>query len=502
MLRKNMNVKQICRTKEWNSLCRGYDWLLSVRNSDGGWRSPEWTASDAATTGHVLRVLVEMHPAGEEIMDAAAKFLVKTCISNKSVLEWPAKTDQLVWDSQKPSFEASLCAILALLRYSSVREEKLLKDFRIALETSGKKWVLRCLDNQQEVWKYGLWWLFACAAILSHISDAERIWQLIRSECEKRLCEDGSHWQKAPDVREDVTHTINVLQCLSQFPQPDLPSIIKGTKYLLNQGIWTCEKKQFHWTVNRTKQRTGPLLATRYALWLLTEIRDIAPEQVDIDSLDVKIFGAANWLAKKCYRNGYWKEPKDKKPSPSISAYAILAIWRSICLACCEEARDNLKFNLKRIIDMKTVTNESRVFISFVSENKRKVKKLKDTLEKKGIKTWTNEEIPAGSDWQLEILQAIRNGQSFAACFSSQMINKQSTYMRTELEIAEAELSRRPQDQSWFIPIKLNKCEIPYRRIGTTRTLQDLQWVELYKNWDKGIEKIIDAILSSKKKVG
>ena len=43
--------------------------------------------------------------------------------------------------------------------------------------------------------------------------------------------------------------------------------------------------------------------------------------------------------------------------------------------------------------------------------------------------------------------------------------------MSEELKIAIEELHRRPVDKVWFIPVKLNECEIPNIDIGGDETL-------------------------------
>lgn len=69
--------------------------------------------------------------------------------------------------------------------------------------------------------------------------------------------------------------------------------------------------------------------------------------------------------------------------------------------------------------------------------------------------------------------------------------------MNEELTLAIEELRQRPADQSWFIPVLLNECEVPKRRIGASESLQSIQYVCLYENWEKGIEQILSVIQSA-----
>ena len=66
--------------------------------------------------------------------------------------------------------------------------------------------------------------------------------------------------------------------------------------------------------------------------------------------------------------------------------------------------------------------------------------------------------------------------------------------MNEELTIAVEELRQRDTNQSWFIPVQLNKCKIPDRNIGGGETLNDIQHVKLYTDWEDGIQRIVKII--------
>ena len=63
--------------------------------------------------------------------------------------------------------------------------------------------------------------------------------------------------------------------------------------------------------------------------------------------------------------------------------------------------------------------------------------------------------------------------------------------MNEELTIAIEELRQRPTSRAWFIPVKLNDCEIPDRAFGGGETLCDLQHVNIYKDWNGSIQRIV-----------
>jgi len=144
----------------------------------------------------------------------------------------------------------------------------------------------------------------------------------------------------------------------------------------------------------------------------------------------------------------------------------------------------------------------SYAFISYVRENRKQVDKLCKELTKHGIKAWLDRnDIKPGARWQDAIEEAIQKGNFFIACFSKEYNRRDETHMNEELTLAIDRLRKLSDDQIWFIPIKLNECEIPKRRISDVEKLTDFQWVELHKDWDVGIQQIIDVIHSTSKNI-
>ena len=66
--------------------------------------------------------------------------------------------------------------------------------------------------------------------------------------------------------------------------------------------------------------------------------------------------------------------------------------------------------------------------------------------------------------------------------------------MNEELTLAIEELRQRSSDKAWFIPVKLNECEVPDRDIGGGETIQDLHYTALYEDWNAGIQRILRVI--------
>ena len=137
----------------------------------------------------------------------------------------------------------------------------------------------------------------------------------------------------------------------------------------------------------------------------------------------------------------------------------------------------------------------NKVFISYVKENTEIVDRLCQELKSHGIQVWLDRnDIDPGSFWEQAIRKAIHQGAFFIACFSEEYNNRNKTYMNEELTIAIEELRQRPTDRIWFIPVKLNSCEIPDLVIGGGKTLRALQHVNLYEDWNGSIQRIVKVV--------
>ncbi len=162
-----------------------------------------------------------------------------------------------------------------------------------------------------------------------------------------------------------------------------------------------------------------------------------------------------------------------------------------------QERREAFRARLVNHINMeiKHARGMRHVFISYCHENKADVDRLCHALASHGIRIWLDREnIGPGTPWKQAIQQAIQQGDFFVSCFSKEANARNQTYMSEELNLAIAELHRRSIDKVWFIPVKLNECEIPNIDIGGGETLQDLQYVDLHENWEIGIQRLLNTI--------
>ena len=135
------------------------------------------------------------------------------------------------------------------------------------------------------------------------------------------------------------------------------------------------------------------------------------------------------------------------------------------------------------------------VFVSYVHDDEAVVQRLHDQLEIYGAHVWLDRDsIAPGTRWKAAIRNAIREGTFFIACFSRASVARERTYMNEELVLAIEEIRLRPQDRSWFLPVMLDSSEVPDREIGAGQTLGDFQVVDLHRDWDGGVRRLVDII--------
>ena len=148
-------------------------------------------------------------------------------------------------------------------------------------------------------------------------------------------------------------------------------------------------------------------------------------------------------------------------------------------------------------MEIKHARKMKHVFISYCHENMSIVDQLYRELTSHGINVWLDrDELVPGIQWKQAIRQAIHQGDFFIACFSKEYSARDQTYMSEELSLAIERLREKPADKVWFIPVKLNECEIPDIDIGSDATLRDLQYINLYQDSDAAIQRLLEVISS------
>jgi hypothetical protein len=136
----------------------------------------------------------------------------------------------------------------------------------------------------------------------------------------------------------------------------------------------------------------------------------------------------------------------------------------------------------------------SEVFVSYVKEDSAVVTHLCRVLEANGIKVWLDrDQLEPGVRWKVAIEHAIRRGMFFLSVHSRSRQNRAETYANEELIVAIEQLRRKPFGATWFIPVKIDDCDIEARPIGAGETILDFQIADL-RTWGIGIEKLLKSL--------
>lgn len=124
------------------------------------------------------------------------------------------------------------------------------------------------------------------------------------------------------------------------------------------------------------------------------------------------------------------------------------------------------------------------VFVSYAREDLDAAKRLANDLRQLGEEPWLDRDrlIP-GQHWPSAVEKAIRDSDFFIALMSPNSVEKRG-FVQKELRIALDILDQASPTQVFIIPVRLAECE------PTHRPLSELQWVDLFPNWDTGIQHL------------
>ncbi|REJ48827.1 MAG: TIR domain-containing protein [Microcystis flos-aquae DF17] len=137
--------------------------------------------------------------------------------------------------------------------------------------------------------------------------------------------------------------------------------------------------------------------------------------------------------------------------------------------------------------------SEIQIFLAHASEDKPAVLALHERLKQAGYKPWLDKkDLIPGQIWRDEIPKAIKASQIFLACLSAKSANKQG-YIQRELRIALDTLGQMLLGTIFFIPMRLEECEIPDLRLAEVGlNLRDLHWLDYWE--EDGFEQLERAI--------
>lgn len=139
----------------------------------------------------------------------------------------------------------------------------------------------------------------------------------------------------------------------------------------------------------------------------------------------------------------------------------------------------------------------AHAMISYIRENRTEVERLHGLLEKAGVPVWRDlKKLKPGVDWKQEIRTAIRSDAfAFLPCFSRELSEREKSVMWEELTIAVEEFRQRAPGKAWMFPVRLDDTPLPYVNLGGGRTLETLQYVDLFgESYTEAMIELVTAV--------
>ncbi len=134
------------------------------------------------------------------------------------------------------------------------------------------------------------------------------------------------------------------------------------------------------------------------------------------------------------------------------------------------------------------IDSAARIFISYASADRLAAGRLYDELCREGFNPWIDSrDLLAGSRRSSVIRDVIHKSRYFILLISSESMTKRGIVHREIREAIDALRDLPPSDR-FLIPTRLESCEV------THDELRNLQWVDLFPDWDQGLRKLLRSL--------
>lgn len=139
---------------------------------------------------------------------------------------------------------------------------------------------------------------------------------------------------------------------------------------------------------------------------------------------------------------------------------------------------------------------KKHVFLSYCHDNVVAVGRLRDALITEGEVVWWDEDILPGRNWKQEIRRAMKKSYAVVLCLSKELVDRVESGVYPEILDAVAAFRQQAPGSIFLIPVRLSNCRIPDIEIDDTRTIEDLEYVDLFpasKRKD-GLKRLLQAL--------
>lgn len=129
-----------------------------------------------------------------------------------------------------------------------------------------------------------------------------------------------------------------------------------------------------------------------------------------------------------------------------------------------------------------------KVFISYAREDEKYARKLFDDLSALKLDVWMDKmSLLPGEEWESAIEREIQESDFFIALLSRKSVEKRG-FFQNELKKALDVYKSIPPNQIYFVPARLDNCELAYPGI------RRFNWIDMLPDWEAAIDSIILSI--------
>jgi len=139
---------------------------------------------------------------------------------------------------------------------------------------------------------------------------------------------------------------------------------------------------------------------------------------------------------------------------------------------------------------------KKHVFISYCHDNRDEVAALRADLMAAGEPVWWDEDILPTQDWQTAIREAMQDSYAVVLCLSSEAQAWAESGIYPEALDAIGFYRNYPPGSIFLIPVRLSECTVPPIEIDAIRTLDRLQYVDLFPPDQRrgGVQRLVQAL--------
>jgi TIR domain len=142
---------------------------------------------------------------------------------------------------------------------------------------------------------------------------------------------------------------------------------------------------------------------------------------------------------------------------------------------------------------------KKHVFLSYCRDNQKDVSQLRDDLMAAGEQVWWDLDILGGQDWKQQIRKAMKEAYAVLVCFSKETDARPKSGIFPELLDAIKAYREYAPGSVFLIPVRLSNCSIPDVEISDTKTLDSLQFIDLFPPTKRksGLAQLIRSLQSA-----